>query len=141
MHTIRLNTFETNSSSTHCMSLLNDEEMTKFKRNEFWIDSNTGETYTVEDLTNEYNEDYSSDNTLISTSDMLCAVQNKVKGTDDIEEVKALYNKFIGLKDFLSSNFNLCDEKRFIDYVEYSSISKTVKDVTITGYCWEVYDC
>ena len=52
MRTIRYNTFETNSSSTHCITMLDKSDYDHWTNEEIFIDINDGDkVYDLKDLT------------------------------------------------------------------------------------------
>lgn len=56
MKTIRRNTFETNSSSTHSMTMCSDEEFNKLVRGELYIETWSGEICSKEEYEKEQSE-------------------------------------------------------------------------------------
>lgn len=54
--TIRFNTFETNSSSTHSCIIVTDEELEKWRNGETYVDW-SGNFHTKEELLEEYNRE------------------------------------------------------------------------------------
>ena len=55
MKTIRLNTFETNSSSTHCMTLMNDEEYNKLDGLNYYFEEGNNQAVSIEDIFKKFN--------------------------------------------------------------------------------------
>lgn len=50
MKQIRLGAFETNSSSTHCLTLMTAEEFERWQRGESWYDALNKEVYPIDDF-------------------------------------------------------------------------------------------
>ena len=56
MKTIRPGVFETNSSSTHCVAIMSEEELDKFMKCELCMDSYTSTMKPISDVYEEYRE-------------------------------------------------------------------------------------
>lgn len=111
MINIRRNLFETNSSSVHCMTLLNEKEMEAFDNGELWISF-----WGNKKLTNEEVEEIIKE-----------ACEGEIfteEDRDDILDDKDLYN---------------CDRFNDIEYYEtfcdsYKVDGKTVYAIGYSGY-------
>ena len=142
METLRMGTFETNSSSTHCMTIMSEEEYDKFKSGLYYWDRSYDKIVTTDTMYQAYldwekkADEKDKLSKPMSIDQFVTCLETKKSGKyPDNDEMKFRIKEF---ETFIEST-EYCSLDTLGNDYEYESCSKTVGDQTVVAFAYYGY--